>query len=100
MWAINTIILCIILPKKLVNVRVIRKKKFEGVTKSAVVGFNAAKQRLRFLSLGQPPLGRNGGNTPYNTHRVLQIIDRAKETKRNCGDGGWMTALSVCRNIQ
>ena len=83
----------------LVKLHVIRKKKCEGVVKSAVVGFNAAKQRLRFLSLGQPPLGRNGGNTPYNTHRVLQIIDRAKETKRNCGDGGWKADLSVCTHI-
>ena len=62
---------------------------------SPVVGYNSKKQRIRYLGLGDPPLGANGGNTASNTHRVLQIIKRAQSMTNNCGDGGWKAALSV-----
>ena len=76
-----------------------RNKKFNGVTKSEVVGYNKAGQRQRPLSFGNPPLGVNGGNTANNTHKVLKIVERAYEEKtRNYGDGGWQAALSVCVN--
>ena len=75
-----------------------RNKKFDDVIKSEIVGYNNTGQRQRYLSFGDPPLGANGGNTPYNTHRVLQIVERAKATTRYHGDGGWKAALSVCVN--
>lgn len=73
-----------------------RQRKFDGVAKSPVVGSNKQGHRFRYLSFGDPPLGVNGGNTAYNTHRVLEIVRKAKETTRNHGDGGWTAALRVC----
>ena len=96
MWPINMIIMRTIATTfLLVTICINRNKQFEGVGKSPVVSYES-NQRRRFLSFGQPSLGRNGGNTPYNTHRVLQIIRRAIATTRNCGDGGWPSALAVC----
>ena len=76
-----------------------RRKKIDGVTKSEVVGYNDTGQRQRYLSFGDPPSGANGGNTAYNTHRVLQIVEKAIVTKINHGDGGWKAALRVCVNL-
>ena len=78
---------------------IFRNKKFEGVSKSEVVGYNEEKQRIRYLCFGDPPLGKNGGNTAANTHRVLQIIRTAQRNKSNHGDGGWKEALCVSLTI-
>ena len=60
-----------------------------------MVGYNEKKQRIRYLSFDNPPLGKNEGNTAANTHRVLEIIRIAKTTTKNYGDGGWKEALCV-----
>ena len=72
-----------------------RNRNFSGVVKSPVVGYNAENQRIRYLGLGNPAIGANGGNTASNTHRVLKIIKEAQTSTSNFGDGGWKIALSV-----
>lgn len=73
-----------------------RNKKFKGVTKSPVVGYGEARQRVRYLCFGNAPMGSNAGNTAANTHCVLKIVRDAQSSTRNVGDGGWNCALSVC----
>ena len=66
----------------------IRNRHFENVSKSEIAGYNAAKQRVRYLSFGKPPPGDNGGNNAVNTHLVLQIVKKVMDVTENCGDGG------------
>ena len=72
-----------------------RKLKFAGVRKANFVGYNSTKQRIHYLCIGTPPQGRSGGNTAANTHRVLQIVQKAMRETGNHGDGGWGAALTV-----
>ena len=67
------------LPNKYVHLCTNRQTKFEGVSKSPVVGYNDAKQRIRYLAIGWPPSGENAGNTAENTHRLLQIVKKSDE---------------------
>ena len=73
-----------------------RNKNFEGVTKSAVVGYDETRKRVRYLCFGNVPMGSNSDNTATNTHRILKIIRDAISNTQNVGDGGWNCALSVC----
>jgi hypothetical protein len=65
------------------------------VAKDPFVAYNPKKQRVRYLGLGAPALGANGGNTASDTHRLLQTIMNAQKATGDFGDGGWKGALSV-----
>ena len=83
------------LPNKYVHLCTSRQTKFEGVSKSPVVGYNDVKQHILYLAIGWSPSGENSGNTVTNTHRVLQIVKTAMKERGNHGDGGWKSALTV-----
>ena len=53
-------------------------------------------RRIYFLTFGSPPKGKNKGNTPMRTLKLLRLLDGAMKHVKYHQDGDWNYALQAC----